>query len=827
MLAITGPLFALGIAINVFVQPPEKMLSEAALHMETKLAEEKPDVILLGNSMARLGVNEKQLSKILNAKVMNLSVDGSSASLWYLVLKNRVFANGHRPHAVIILGAARTHLAPFPLSSLETVNVGDHREPIEPVFDGKAQGDGSRPSQWLWATWRRDRLRQQLLDGLRNWTVGTFFAQDIVSENAEAEAWAQAQLELVFGGEQNLTGTTSSRVIPVVEIAKDEQVEQNHDATESYLPDLVALAEKHNTRLVFSRMPTAPIGPGNHQLLDLSDAPFEAEWNRALEWMQTTAATYIDLRSIPMIDSDFMDFLHANRNGQKKITQQLGERLKQMDIMGNAPLPRVVTLSPSEPVRSGPLPTIPALALENASLKDGECRWEIPWVADQSLATGPMNKLGLANASPIALRTHKGTLSLKTKLNELKEGCTGTAFLGKKTVILNGTKAGELPSNLRSGIAEQFPSQATDGSPLYWVFPGQKVTTTFPTAWPEAAGEFQVSLSAIQLGDAPSLGLSVNGQAIQTTAARGGIVEAVVNQDAPTDAWTLALSVPENGVPTLVQSLGIGEGFHAHWLIGTPNTVATHRAVGSKRSTTRYGNAPPSISFGVPTEIAPGVMEFNNQKLAFLGDDHTYGMTGRWGCSPVQVTVDGQRIGKGHRRCRDVPTLSEGAYCHTKQSIRIRAVTEGAQAIAPDRWGTQLDPDRKCGNRRWLFPGDSLTANPWRQDTQSMLRGIRSVVIAGNIMDPIGVKRKGTDDPEQPVIHVHVHHGEQSLLKYTLTRADLNGEALQFAIDPPVYASTEPVYFVFESDPSAPYAIISSAAVSEQRIASPVQAVTP
>ena len=108
-----------------------------------------------------------------------------------------------------------------------------------------------------------------------------------------------------------------------------------------------------------------------------------------------------------------------------------------------------------------------------------------------------------------------------------------------------------------------------------------------------------------------------------------------------------------------------------------------------------------------------------------------------------------------------------------------------------------------------------------------MLRGIRSVVIAGNIKDPIGVKRKGTDDPEQPVIHVHVHHGEQSLLKYTLPRADLNGEALQFAIDPPVYASTEPVYFVFESDPSAPYAIISSAAVSDQRIASTVQAVPP
>ena len=107
-----------------------------------------------------------------------------------------------------------------------------------------------------------------------------------------------------------------------------------------------------------------------------------------------------------------------------------------------------------------------------------------------------------------------------------------------------------------------------------------------------------------------------------------------------------------------------------------------------------------------------------------------------------------------------------------------------------------------------------------------MLRGIRSVFIAGNIMDPIGVQKEGTDDPNQPVVNIHIHHAEQSILKQGLTRSDLNGEAIQFAIDPPIFATEEPVFFVFESDPDAPFIIISSAAVSEQRIATKTMAVT-
>ena len=134
LLAVVGPALVLGLAIQGFAQPPEKQLSEEAIATETALAEAPPEIVLLGNSMTRRGVDAKQLSKAMGVPVSNLAVNGTSARIWYLVLKNRVFANGHAPHAVVVLGAARTLLAAEPLSGLENVHAAGHREPIEPVI---------------------------------------------------------------------------------------------------------------------------------------------------------------------------------------------------------------------------------------------------------------------------------------------------------------------------------------------------------------------------------------------------------------------------------------------------------------------------------------------------------------------------------------------------------------------------------------------------------------------------------------------------------------------------------------------------------------------
>jgi hypothetical protein len=820
--AIAGPALVLGLAIQWFGQPPEKQLSEDAIATETALQEAPPGVVLLGNSMTRRGVDANQLSKALGVPVSNLAVNGTSARIWYLVLKNRVFANGHKPHAVIVLGAARTLLAAEPLSGIENVHAAGHREPIEPVIDAKVHGDSPMPIEWLWATWKRDLLRTNILDGIRRTAVEWFFSAEVSDAGIDADTWAKAQLDTVFGGEDNLISVTAARVIPVVEVGETTQEKTSLTIDETFMPDLVALAQEHGTRLMFVRMPVAPSGPTitYPQLLELSDAPVEHLWKHALTWLSDQDAGYVDLRNMRLDDADFVDFLHANKHGRRKITQQLGEQLKRIDLMGDEPLPRVVNLSPTPLKRSGSLPKVGQLQLDRAKRKDKDCRWEIPTDSALSLAAGPLAKLGIANASPIEVRMNKRLIPQSVKLHDVTASpCSETAFVGKKTTIFDAAKPGPIPEDLSVQIATEFPATGMDGSPNHWLFPGQSLSTTFPTAWPEAAGDFQVSVSAVQLQEGPALQIAVDQSDFESHVVGGHSVEATLTPPAPAQGWTLRLSVPEEGSPTLIQSLGIGAGFSATWLIGQPNSVASHRAVGNKRSTVSFETPPPVIDLGKPTESEDGLVVFKNTEIAFLGDDHTFQVSGLWACSPVELTFDGEATGRGHRRCKTLPTLPQGSYCHTKSTIRLKPTTDNHPMQMADRWGARLDPDRKCSTSRWLFPGDVMTANPWRKDTLSMTRGIRSIDIAGVLMDPIqGKKALALLDPEQFIATVTVHHNGEVLLSHTLTRAELNGETQQFAVVPPVFPTEEPVFFVVESDPSAPYVVLSSAAVSEQAV---------
>jgi len=820
ILAVVGPLLVLGLAVQWFAQPPEKKLSEEAIATEAALKEAPPEIVLLGNSMVGYGIDEAQLSKAMGAPVGKLSLNGSSARIWYLILKNRVFANGHKPHAVIVLGAARTLLAAEPLSNLENVNAAGHREPIEPVIDAKVHGDSPMPIEWLWSKWKRDLLRSSILDGIRSQAATWFFSDEVEASGTTADAWAKAQLDTVFGGEDDLIGATASRVIPVVEARKKAHKKNELTVEDTFMPDLVALAHEYGTRLVFVRMPVATSGPTSSSFYELSDAPVEDLWQDTLTWLSDQDAGYVDLRNMRLDDADFVDFLHANKNGRKKITKQLGEQLKRIDLMGNAPLPRVVNLSPSPLERTGAVPEVAQPKREQAKRKDKDCRWEVPNGAALSLGAGPLAKLGIAAASPMELTTGRRIIPQSAKLSEVTATpCTGTAFVGKKTTVYNAAKPGAVPEDLSVRVSADFPSTGMDGSPNHWIFPGQSVTTNFPSAWPDAAGEFQVSLSATQVSEGPPLQIQVNGVEFEGQVLGGHSVEANLTPEAPSANWTLRLSVPDDGAPTLVKSLGVGAGFSATWLIGQPNTLASHRAVGNQRGTVHFDSPPTPIDFGSPTETADGLVSFKNPDLAFLGDDHVFQASGLWSCSPVQLTLDGEPTGKGHRRCKSVPTLPAGSYCHTKSTILLNPPSENHPMKVPDRWGARLHPDRACGTRRWLFPGDVMTANPWRKDTASMTRGIRSIDIAGVLVNPIqGKKSLALLDPEQFIATVTVHHAGQVLLSHTLTRAELNGENQQFAVEPPIFPTDEPVFFVFESDPSAPFVVLSSAAVSEQTI---------
>ena len=104
ILAIAGPALVLGLAMQWFGQPPEKQLSEDAIATEAALQEAPPEVVLLGNSMTRRGVDAKQLSKALGVPVSNLSVNGTSARNKSTSTKALLRSFCQLPHAWIFNG---------------------------------------------------------------------------------------------------------------------------------------------------------------------------------------------------------------------------------------------------------------------------------------------------------------------------------------------------------------------------------------------------------------------------------------------------------------------------------------------------------------------------------------------------------------------------------------------------------------------------------------------------------------------------------------------------------------------------------------------------
>ena len=75
-MALLCPLVVLGLAASWFGQPPELERSEEAQRLEERMESQQAEVVILGNSMARLGLDAEDLGKKLGARVTTLAIDG-------------------------------------------------------------------------------------------------------------------------------------------------------------------------------------------------------------------------------------------------------------------------------------------------------------------------------------------------------------------------------------------------------------------------------------------------------------------------------------------------------------------------------------------------------------------------------------------------------------------------------------------------------------------------------------------------------------------------------------------------------------------------------
>jgi hypothetical protein len=276
-------------------------------YIDHELATRMPEVLVLGSSYAWTNLDQRVLAEalgLLPREVLVLSVPNSVCSHWYATLQHRVYdASLHVP-LVIVVSSLTGLLQAEPYTETSRNDLLAHLEPKERVLDRFVH----RRSPLFEAFRRRKiELREHLLREVRDRSIAALLEVD--PEEAVQRVFHHARM----ADGPDATGT-----------ALDEDLAANGIApADSLLPELLRLATKEDTRLLFLRTPDAPWTPATRRDVVHQAAVAEVEAmvvRRGHEWL--------DLYDTRLQAKDFSNARHMSPEGAARFTALAGPHLR-------------------------------------------------------------------------------------------------------------------------------------------------------------------------------------------------------------------------------------------------------------------------------------------------------------------------------------------------------------------------------------------------------------------------------------------------------------------------------------------------------------------
>lgn len=653
LLLFAGPVFVLLLAFLRLGVTTD--VSESAQRWD-RMAKRQPwDVVVLGASFARTDVDRAALAAGLGARqdmALVLIATGSSAPVWYAILKERVYGNGLSPKFVVIPATVWTlltnRLPPAEMREvLEQMPVPDEvvtRRSLDPRLPAALQ----RFSQ------RRADLRDPLLQGFRNLLPRLLFGVDPSGVEAAGTA--------VFGEHH---GSAGARAIPAVESGGEIGPASDYlasDPGDSYLADIAALVEGNGGRLVLILPPFLRLPRGAPDLGDSFDAPLRS-------WAREAGVTLLDYRGLGWDSSRYTDALHLRPDGARELTKSAVEAILNGGEVAT-PVTRVI--------RTGTPPSLPD-AVERPG-KD-PCLVSITVRPYAFLGTKATEDRLWGLPSPIEVWEGDTRLSSPLKKGE----CTGTASHAQ-TIRASRLRAGGPPLELR--WSDAVPAVGAGGWKVHWVYPGTSLTWTIEPADPSASTRIVAAVSLLGEGTGSPAVEAAGARREFTVSGGEGTVEFTVDR-APGE---IAIHAPAGGAFLVVRELVVVSGQESRSLVDPPPARKLHLFdVGSLAGV----GAPPS----------PPPMESRSRR-----EEHWFAVP--WDsttpCSPLRVRGPGGLL---PARATARAGVARGTW-HVRNRLEFQP--EPGSDPATD-YSVVFDPDRgcrrlckSCGDRTWVYPGDTI-----------------------------------------------------------------------------------------------------------------------
>lgn len=801
--AVLTPAFVLLAAGAWFQAPPEATLTPAAARLDAILAETEPTVVILGNSTARLGVDTEIVRVALGADdvtVANLAVDHSTAPTWYAILKNRVFANGHRPR-LVLLPTIHPLLATTGTAGNDLI-LTTQMGPVEPLILQKTFGADAGLPLLARAEHTRDRDRERLFTLLRNAGAG-LLADEQASVATPGSNAVEAALSKVFSTEGALDLTQTRRMLPVVEEEEAADARTTlSDIRAGYTADLAELAREHAARLVVVLLPVPT---------DTSWRPPDAQHlHDLLSLLNEQGAGWLDLSHLEGFDDGhFIDRVHLNARGRERLSRALGERLREMNPLGTEPLPAaVLPFLPTRIERSGSPRSLPAAVA--TPVRGTTCRYTVPMPPDAPVGDDSLHRAGIAGfASPFQVQVDGQPLTHLREWQRLPDTCEGLFQpTGREIHFTPPVRpATDAPPRVTLSLSEDLPATTPDGRRLWWVYPGTTVQFTFDQAWDASRGSLVVRVTGRRFGHGPAPTVSVGDGPLVPLEGSAQQVQATVPSAAGIPPWTIAVRSPPDGPFLLLTSVALGEGPTASWAVGNPQD--TLGASASLFKATREG-----LGKGVGIEDgafspAPGQVSVATRPGSLPLPDHDPLLPSSLmeafdirACDPIRLAIDGvPATDIVEVACQRLRRREPGGWCHRPGRLDFLPL-----ATPGHTYSVGLEPRRLCkqGRVRWLYPGDHLRFQVPRSrlplDADQV--ELKAHPIAGD-----GANRS---------LSVRVRAGTEVVLD-TVVSLPETGDAITIPLPGRLSPQIEEVETELSTTADAPYVLILLAAITEGR----------
>lgn len=798
--ALAIPVAVLAWSVLAFQRPAE--VEGRALMMDRQLKRAgEVDVVVLGSSLARTDIRVDLLATELDLSqrsVAMLTLPNATAAHWYAILKNRVFAGGHRPKAILMVGALTTMVTPDVLKDANVERLVNQLSSDEPVIAAKVFGtDDPLRFRWLFMREQAGILRDRWLTDLRDLSLamawrgkGRREAGARLADRANAVVFADENMDYALH-KGNATGLSVDAVDQLDLEGLDLQAE-------SLLPDLISLAREHGASAVFVRTPFPPSNPDNDRLPHW----FEAEAQTLIE---AEGGLYVDLRSLGLDDTQFRDMRHMNREGASRFTRALARSMRDLGALqseaARARKRQALDVAPDRVVREG------RTAVDVAWSPVGACRWR--GVLDGGV---PALRDGRAEAVSVAV----GGDALRPAT--LDEGCDAPGFAVDDGVLVVAAPTSGPPPE--ASLAS--PGVGDLGG--WWLPPGGVLRIAFDDPWPHAPDTFSVE-GIVEASDPAAVAASLSGEPLPVVAT-GSVGRLDARPRAPVDRpWDLTLAAADDGGWVFVRHLAVGEAPFATQLTGRPEASdgASVRLVGGRVEDTAltpvFPRAVPDVTGGGALRRAPrGVGVLPAPRLAELADQVSTRAPYANKCSPVRVLEDGVPLPHHHASCAEMATVRGGRVCHAGDALYF-TTPDGSDPLRNGRSYTlALDAERLCDRinqrettplrgSRWIYPGDvvEIAVPPERFD--GMLVGASTLELA---LDP---RRVDPDD----ALGVTVMHGTEVLLDTEVTAGMSDRVHRSLALARPIpRGATDVVVRVENRDPADAWWLVVLAALVEE-----------